>query len=75
MCPFGLMHQSNALYSNSKYRWKFVLNCIIFIIGLLRVNFQNVPLHAKIQQWKNIELLKSGLKLTVSLTHELACES
>ena len=32
-------------------------------------------LHAKIQQWKNTELLKIGLKITVSLTHELACES
>lgn len=41
MCFFGLMHQSNVLHSNSKYGLKFILNCITFIIGLIRVDFQS----------------------------------
>lgn len=72
MCPFGWAY---ALYSNSKYRLKFVLNCIIFVISLLRVNFQNEPVTCQDSTMEEPRTFKIGLKITVFLTHKLACES
>lgn len=52
----------NMLYSNPKYRLRFVLYGIMFVIGLLRRNSQSGPILSQDLTMEEHKTLKNCLK-------------